>query len=261
VTVGIAFLGTDEIVIASDTQITYPQNHKYYESKIFRYAFPGGVMGLTYSGNPSLAKMFDGKLAASLKIFTAISGSQQIQDLIETVLSLMDVLDSDPDGLFTLCGIALESGELRLVKTDRKAVSAVSKFDYIGVGDSSLVRFLTPLVTSTHSYTREQAINLAVGLVLQAKRYVDGCGGDTETIVLSKLGTLTDTRGPFWQEKYFHQLEHFLRVAFTDFFNSARSEEEFEDSLRRLTDGMRQLRKELNPVKMSTLLGRQSLKS
>jgi hypothetical protein len=76
----------------------------------------------------------------------------QIQDVIETVLSFLHVLDTNPTDLSMLCAIAIPNAEMRLVRTTGKIVSEVQDFSYIGVGDSSLLRYLGQLIMTVQHY-------------------------------------------------------------------------------------------------------------
>jgi hypothetical protein len=91
-------------------------------------------------------KMFDGKFKESMKLVPSPYTAERIMEVIETVLGLMDVIDEDSVGLYMLCGIATALSDFRFIKTSQKIVSEVRLYDYVGVGDSSLLRYLVPLV-------------------------------------------------------------------------------------------------------------------
>src|SRR4029077_7471690 len=82
----------------------------------------------------------------------------------------------------------IASSETKLLKTERKAVSEVRNVDYVGVGDSSLLRYLSPLIVLGRLPTTNQAQYLGTYLVQQAKCYVDGCGGSTQAMTLQRDG-------------------------------------------------------------------------
>ena len=116
--------------------------------------------------------------------------------------------------LSLLCGIVIPDKEFRLVKTEGWNVREVERSDYVGVGDSSLLRFLAPLLVRRRVFLTKEAYNISAYLVFQAKRYVDGCGGNTDAVIMEKNGHATNIhlrrggRGSI--EPQFQLMEHTL---------------------------------------------------
>jgi hypothetical protein len=247
VTIGIGFLCEDGVVLCSDTQITYPANHKYYETKLYRHSSRGWYAAFTYSGNPNLMKSFNGKFDGAMKLVPPPYSCAKIQDAIETVLNLMDVVDSDLDGLQMLCGICV-APEFSFLKTDRKIVCLASGMEYVGVGDSSLLRYLAPLLVQTRDYTTSQAAMLGNFLVMQAKRYVDGCGGDINGIVLKNDGKALWYSHTDQIEQRLLVLEYMLGRVATCLFDGRFSEGEFNEKIDELTSAIKNFRKEQIPL-------------
>jgi hypothetical protein len=191
VTIGIGFMCRDGILLSADTQITWPQNHKYYESKLYYHQRINEYsIALTFAGNPNLAKSFFGKLPSALDLVPSPVSTEKLQNCIESLLSTMDLVESDQDGLHMMIGIIVLHHGLRLLKTERKVVSEVRGYDYVGVGDSSLLRYLSSLTMLRTVSTTQQALALSSYLILQAKRYVDGCGGETEAFIMRRDGSI-----------------------------------------------------------------------
>jgi hypothetical protein len=233
--------------LCSDTQITYPANHKYYESKIYNYSDSGKETGIavTYAGNPNLMKMFDGKFSAALKLVAKPYTTEKVQEVIETVLSMMDLVDSDPDGLHMLCGIAIKGVSPVLLKTERKIVGrVVENFDYVGVGDSSLLRYLAPLVTRTVRFYSQQALHIGTYLILQAKRFVDGCGGDTIGIVLKPYGGRTELLQSHYMEERLLALEFSLGSVASALFFGRLTDDQFGQFCDQLIRELKEYRKQ-----------------
>jgi hypothetical protein len=223
-------------VLCADNQITYPANHKYYECKIYPIPFPTFTIAATFAGNPNLMKSFWGKFAQAVTLVAPPPATAaKVQDVIETVLSMMDLVDSDPDGLHLMIGIAVGgSKETLLLKTERKIVSIVQAYDYIGVGDSSLLRYLGPLLTGHGEFITKQAVYLGSYLVLSAKRYVEGCGGDTDVYVVKSNGQLESRSNQAYNiEQNMLRLEHHLHNAAPLFFDRRVSKETLAKSLER----------------------------
>lgn len=244
-TIGIGFLCEDGIVLCADNQITWPGSHKYYECKLYPHSMAGWLVVMTFSGSPELMKSFNGKFRDSMALMAAPHTAIKIQDNVETILSVYDVLISDPMQLNLLCGIVIPGKEFKLLKTEGQIVREVSRFEYVGVGDSSVLRYLSPLLTQTRGYTISQAFNLGTYLTLQARRYVEGCGGDTDAVVLKSDGRLTNLRGPHHVEQKLLLLEHFLNRAATDFFDDRSTEEEFKNGVEGLSKALIDYRPQL----------------
>ncbi len=220
-TIGIGFLCHDGIVLCADNQITWPQSHKYCECKIYPHFTDEWWMVNTFSGDPDLVKSFNGKFEDAMTRISAPYTAAKIQDVIETVLSFLDGLDSNPTDLWMLCAIVVHDKEMRLVRTTGKVVSEVSRYSYIGVGDSSLLRYLDQLFLGGHKpYAVDQAYLLSSYLVLKAKTHIEGCGGETDTFILRPDGT-PESRSDDWYrtEQQLLRVESKIRTAISCFFD------------------------------------------
>jgi hypothetical protein len=82
--------------------------------------------------------------------------------------------------------------------------------------------------------TRE-AYNISAYLVFQAKRYVDGCGGNTDAVIMEKNGHATNIHlrsgGRGGIEPQFQLMEHTLGELASAFFDSRTSDDEVKRSL------------------------------
>jgi hypothetical protein len=171
----------------------------------------------------------------------------EVQNLIETVLGFMDTIDNDSEGLQMLCGIVIPEKELRLVKTERKVVSQVDlhgrAYDYVGVGDSSILRFLGALLARPPhgGFMERHAAALGTYLVCRAKAFVDGCGGDTDIFVLHKSGVLEIRSSQAFQyEQNFMMLESFAGMLATRFFDRRVESGELDTYITTFTSRLRQ---------------------
>lgn len=89
-----------------------------------------------------------------------------------------------------MCAVVVPGDDMVLLKTDRKIVTRARDYEYVGVGDSSLLRHINHLIGNKPEYRRvSEALPLGVYLVMQAKRYIDGCGGDTDAFVIRPNAT------------------------------------------------------------------------
>jgi hypothetical protein len=171
---------------------------------------------------------FFGKFKEALAIVPAPYTCPRIQDAIETLLGIMDLVDTDPDGLHMLCGIVSPGSGMRLLKTSRKIVSEVQGYDYVGVGDSSLLRFLGSMLNNSSSFTARQAFMLATYFVMRAKAYIDGCGGDTDALILRPDGQTWPKSGQTYNaEQQMLFVEQYLRKIVPTLYDKRVSDEEF----------------------------------
>lgn len=243
---GAGFLCDDGVVICADTQVTWEQSHKYYETKLYPLATDDYTLVFTYAGNPEMMRMFFAKFQGSTRHLKPPLSTEMVRNLIESVLSNMDILDSPHQVLRMLCGVAIRpSGEIALVRTENKIVNPVRGFDYIGTGDSSLLRYLSKLLTETRGYTMEQAKYLCTYFVLQAKRYIDGCGGETEMRTISKSGSSIFSSNLYSQEQMLLRLEFTLGRVGTYFFDRRFTVEEFNEYVDRFARMLKEYRPEL----------------
>jgi len=236
VTIGIGFLCEDGVLLAADSLISVPGYHKYYECKLYAHGKEGLAIAFTFAGNPIVMKMFNGKFEKGLAQLRGTIHADDVQNLVEHVLSDMDILDGEGAiQLHMLCGVSVATPqEMRLIRTEGKAVANISGFDYIGVGDTSLLRYLVPLVTETNTYTADQAFGLAVLLILQAKRYVTDCGGDTNVYIVKPNGHLEvrSVSSAYNAEQYLLRLELFSKKVASALFDRRIESAEFDDALK-----------------------------
>jgi len=203
---------------------------------------PEWTVGFTFAGNPNLAKSFDGKLESAIGLIPRPYTAAKIQECIEALLYSMNVIDGDQSGLYMICAISVPNDDMIMLKTDRKIVSRVRDYDYVGVGDSSLLRHVGFLIGDKPEYRKVgEALPLAVYLVLQAKRYVDGCGGDTDALVIRPNGSPQDRSGVTTNmEQHLLHLESYackvVRAAFDPSVDDATLETTLNDLSNKLKD-------------------------
>ena len=67
-----------------DTQITFPESHKYYEQKIRPHTNPSWSMAFTYAGSPNLMRTFNEKFAMKQAIarFSVLSIAKVLEDVL-----------------------------------------------------------------------------------------------------------------------------------------------------------------------------------
>jgi hypothetical protein len=246
VTIGIGFKCINGIVLAADTQVTLQDSHKYYECKLYPHKQDEWTVVFTFAGDPMLMKSFDGKFKDAMKLCPPPYTVSKISDAIETVLQFFDVLRDRPTDLNLLCAVSVPSAGYALFKTQGHIIHEVHAYDYVGFGDSSVIRFLAPLLADLDAsivpsmnhfqYIQRQAVAIATYLVLKAKTHVDGCGGDTEVWVVRPNGMLEPKGlGEIYRlEQKMLAIELYVKRTATVFFDKRFPDQDFERILQQL---------------------------
>jgi 20S proteasome alpha/beta subunit len=209
VTTGMGFRCSDGIVVCADTQITW-KGHKDYECKVCHLSGHDWTIASVYAGSPHLMKSFSARFIELMKMreHGKPATVKEMREIVETALYYFDELETDPMALNLLIGFIIPSKEMGLFKTEGKVASAVSSFDYVGCGDSSVLRYLGPIMADKQQWLSiNQALRVGTYCVLQAKRYIDDCGGDTDAFVLGWNGSMQTRSGMTYNWK-----QHFLRL-------------------------------------------------
>ena len=185
VTIGVGFFCQDGIVICSDNQVTWEDSHKDYKRKILIHDAPEWITAFTYAGSPEVMECFFEKFEATAATLRPPFTVAKIHEAVETVLFCMDILDNQVNQLQMICGISILNGEWKLLRTEQKVVRKVSDYGYVGCGEGSLLRFLGRILCGDYTeFKIRHAMMLGVYLTMKARTHVDGCGGDTEGIIL-----------------------------------------------------------------------------
>lgn len=244
VTIGVGFTCQQGIVLGADTQITCDGFHKYYEHKIYSKQTSAASVAFTFSGDPGLMKSFCDRFFDALDSARELK-SIEIEQWISGILGEMEEVKATAD-LSMLAGIVLPSKEFRLLRTDAKKVYRIPS-GFIGVGDSSLIRYLMALLTqSAYPFSLRQAELLSFYIVQQAKNWIDGCGGETDVLFLRSDGRIEPSgKIPSGVEAHFGIMErHITRIA-EAFLYEHLPAEEFDKRLESFFDVLKKERSAL----------------
>jgi len=244
VTIGIGFRCDDGIVMCADTQITWPESHKYYECKVYEHRTEAWTMVNTFSGDPEMAKVFNEKFDAAMALVGGPYVGQKIHDVIETVLGFFEGSNS----FNMLCAVVIPNAEMRLFRTTGNLVREVDQYDYIGAGDSSLLRYLGSLLTEClgREFGSEYAYHLGCYFVLKAKVFIDGCGGDTTAIIVRPHGNIEVRNGDTYNtEQKFMWLEKSFRMAAAASFDCRVPDRNVDDLLGKMVEKLKQTHGEM----------------
>jgi hypothetical protein len=247
VSIGIAFRCSDGIVVCADTQITW-QRHKDYERKVYHLSGIDWTMASVYAGNPHLMKSFFVKFVelVNARPYGNAATIKEMSEIVGTALCFFDELDTDSTALNLLIGFVVPSKEIGLFRTEGKVISSVlSSFDYVGYGDSSVVRYLSRIMADKQEWLNiNQALRVGTYWVLQAKRYIEDCGGDTDAFVLGWDGRMqTRSTMTYNWEQHFLGLENDLSKVIKTLGKESAKDDEFEQRLATLCSHLRDQRR------------------
>ena len=188
-TIVLGFRCTDGVIICADQQITSPGAFKYHQTKISIERFKSFDAVFAYAGQPGLALEVHDKIVSALRT-VAIDGpvSTIVRETADSVLSNMGRLYTELE-LQMLIGTTTRGQKAGLVRFDGKSVHAGPYFNYLGVGESSLIRFLAQKLY-TKTIDLQVGVNLGAYLIKKAEDYIDGCGGPIDVLALGDDYTL-----------------------------------------------------------------------
>jgi hypothetical protein len=224
--------------------MTVQGSHKFYESKLYpiRITDDGGWACFTFAGDPELMKMFRDKFGEKVASPNYVPNSANIASAIEETLEESEsVILNNQWGLYMLCGISIDD-ELLLLKTSNTTLRHVEFHDYIGVGDSSLLRQLVLILLRESGISMKLATAVAVYIVTKAKVFVDGCGGDTRLAQLQGGRLIIPSDSDILTlERNVQMAEFHLSTAISRLSDSLKDEGELEDCLQRLKNSLTEL--------------------
>ncbi len=189
-TIVLGFRCADGVVMCADQQITAPGAFKYHQTKITVEDFEGFSAVFAYAGQPGLALEVHDKIAKVLRdLGEQKSVSDAVRQSVDSVLSDMGRLYTQLE-LQMLIGTTAVHQKAALVGFDGKSVHAALPFNYLGIGESSLIRFLAQKLYTTKIDVRA-GVDLGAYLVKKAEDYIDGCGGPIDVVTLADNYGLT----------------------------------------------------------------------
>ena len=168
----------DGFVICADRQVTSPGSFRYEEEKISITSSQGESLVFAYSGLPCLAREARDRIISKCSKMDAGA----VYEAADAVLTEMARFHSDLK-LQLLIGITKSKARSTLLKFDGKSLQLADDFNFLGVRDSALFRFLADILYSTEMNVT-QGSALASYLASKAERYIDGCGGPIDLTIL-----------------------------------------------------------------------------
>jgi hypothetical protein len=208
-TIAVGFRCVDGVVLCADTQMTDKSSgFKFEDDKIHTISHYGGenrwTVAIAYSGDPNILKSLYEKVSRALIPKADAVTLEDVRDAIQQ--ALLDVHNTsanmDTEYIDVICGVSIGGNhpDTAMYVGRRTTLYEEQSMAFAGVGDSALSRFLTDtLPIKGRNHTAEKALLLGVYIVDQAKRFIDGCGGDTHTLIIRDQGESSLlTKRPFF---------------------------------------------------------------
>jgi hypothetical protein len=193
VTIGVGFICPDAIVLCSDRQLTGQGGYKYEERKIYFYSCPPDLnLIFSFAGDQDAARLMFDKVTAAMDEFSAERNMAERQAR-NALIAIYD--DKHTKGLQTLIGFFYKGNEPFLIKTVERKVLLGVPAEYIGVGDSSVLRYICDILV-TKLLSVQEACSVGSYIVRTANKYIDGCSGGPDITVLYADGKIAEDYAP-----------------------------------------------------------------
>jgi 20S proteasome alpha/beta subunit len=182
-TIAAGFYVSDGVLLCADTQLTIPGYLKYPESKIRVWTGQGEVAFFAFAGDADFSTMAINHFTSILQKTTKDGGRREAIEsecriLYETYASL------PPQDSFVLqMLLALQTKHsVQLSKISGPSFTKVTEFECIGSG-AYLARAIASELYSPRMSLKE-ATPMAAYILGMAKRHVDGCGGNSQILLI-----------------------------------------------------------------------------
>lgn len=230
-TVGIGAICTDGAVLMSDRQITKQGGLKFYQRKTWACGGAGYHVASVYAGIPEMAKAFQLEFKRLLPSDPYLwkPAANDLYDALESCLKQVWKKHRQNMQLEMLLCSWVQGSDYQLWRSNGK-VLIPAELECIGVGDSSVIRYLFDKFTWRHRWLDLQfLVPFGIYVMHQAKEYIEGCGGRTDCIVFRKDGIhyLNDQKPIKDAEEQMESLEGEIVNLFENYSDSKMSQEKF----------------------------------
>lgn len=175
------------LLICADEEVSARGGDKYYEERISCVDLFGSAFVSSYGGSSDLWREAMEKIARKL---SELQGPDEDGDVCVTPHAIYETSDEvfagmgRPPNLQMLIGVGGVFNSPELFVFDQGAMHRATGMTCVGVGESSLIRYLAENLYST-SMTLEAAKNLGIYLISKAAQYVNGVGAPIDAIVIA----------------------------------------------------------------------------
>ncbi len=207
-TIGVGFESVDGVILGADRQMTRPGFNKFFEQKLFHNVNSRRALALVGAGDLALAKEVWNKLIDT----GDLDSVESVKERFESILNDMGRLYADLP-IELLLGVATDQST-ELIEFRGKGIQKVEDFAVIGCADTSLIRYLADRI---HRFFIEpsQAIIAAAYLLKRAEKYIDGCHGPMDILMLS-VGPQIRSIDPNLVDFIDHEIEKNQQKTFRD---------------------------------------------
>jgi hypothetical protein len=206
-TIGIGMYTLEGVVLGADRQMTRTGLNKFFETKLFHHLTNECILAMVVSNDLSLGKEVWDKL---LKF--PIDSSDFLREAVEAILNEMGRFYAELPLQFFI-GIATKE-DTELLSFAGTGIHTVRDFGVIGIGDASLVRFLSDQLHGLFN-TLKETLLAAIYTLSRAEDYVDGCDGPIDLIAL-KPGPSIQIIRPDLVKKIDESMQKNQRKVFSD---------------------------------------------
>jgi 20S proteasome alpha/beta subunit len=175
----------DAFVICADQQFTAPGFYKYYDCKITTVEGSNWKAVLAYSGLPDCFEKFKEIILANMKPDKSDLTPATVYSFVESALEKMGCPNAET-GIQLLVATSTNT-EIEVIRSDGKYPYITDRKmpHCLGVGDSSLLKFLSDTMYAP-DMDIASGVKLGIYLTKKATKYVDGCGGQIDVIILKR---------------------------------------------------------------------------
>jgi len=250
-TIAAGFRFSKGVLLCADSQFTAPGSTKQDGSKISIFDFilsegQSSQLVVAFSGTVDYAKMAISHMVDALRNFNGASWSiVAVRSALEDVLVEFYKKHMYPHPQYSsgygpsmefLLGVRDSmAGRVALFKTHETAIVDVPTFGTVGNG-SLLADYLIPISYKHPNMSSMDVSALAVHILHQTKRYVDGCGGSSVFLILHDDGTVRSVdyvkvqMGEHFSEFY----DHILRNIYLEANDGQTTDETLRESIEAL---------------------------
>ncbi|MCI0626779.1 MAG: hypothetical protein L0387_34890 [Acidobacteria bacterium] len=188
-TIAAGFRCSNGVVLCADTQMTVPGTLKYPESKLRVWKGKRAAAYFVFSGGRDFSRMGIGTLvrafiqAEQKGVDPLFLVEEECRRIYETYFPLPASPYETPFELSLLMSYKPSGKPASLWKITGPVLSPVEEYECIGAG-AYLARSIASSFCTPHRGAKKGAV-LAAYVLSQTKKHVDGCGGNSQIIIIT----------------------------------------------------------------------------
>jgi 20S proteasome alpha/beta subunit len=200
-TIAVGMWCDDGMVLCTDSQATVLEaGLKYPIKKIYAMEYADWSLAMAFAGSTDLMRLIEERVFQDL--FPPTDKNDYWPFRVRAVLGriLKDVCSQHKKkNIELLCATSNRDGAAGMFRARNMLVTESEIAECLGVGDSSIIRFLADLFVRP-GMTVLQGTVLACYMVSKATTYIDGCDGPIQATVVGNHGTFYNIDLSTWEE-------------------------------------------------------------